>query len=304
MYWKTASLSFTDTGAAGTSGTRANAAKWAVKNIFELKNAQDVLVEGNVFEYLWVADQSGYPIVVTPRNQDGGAPWTVVQRVVFRDNLVRHTAGGVNILGRDNIHPSQVTNNITFQNNLFADMNGPAWGGGSKAFQLGDGADTITIDHNTMITTTSSIVYLYGGTTTSPMPTTNVRYTNNMSAHNDYGIMGSNCAPGNSTISAYLPGSTIANNVLAGGSAAKYPSGNFFPTTTAWFAEFVDYASGDYRLKTTSSLRTAATDGTAVGANLDIVNAHAQRALSGETGSAPTPPRQPAGVRLIMPSGS
>ena len=62
-----------------------------MKNSFELKNAQDVLVEGNVFENLWVADQPGYPILFTPRNQNGKAPWVVVQRVMFRNNLVRHT---------------------------------------------------------------------------------------------------------------------------------------------------------------------------------------------------------------------
>src|SRR6185295_15368506 len=96
VYWITTSPNFTDSGAAGTSGTpNSNGTRWSVKNIFELKSAQDVLVEGNVFENLWVADQPGYPIVLTPRNQSGTAPWVVVQRVIFRNNLVRHTAGGV-----------------------------------------------------------------------------------------------------------------------------------------------------------------------------------------------------------------
>ncbi|HWF86101.1 MAG TPA: hypothetical protein VG222_14685, partial [Vicinamibacterales bacterium] len=68
MYWITTSAFFTDAGAAGTAGTPASATKWTVKNLFEVKNAQDVVVEGNVFENLWVAGQSGYPIVFTPRN--------------------------------------------------------------------------------------------------------------------------------------------------------------------------------------------------------------------------------------------
>src|SRR6185436_8478519 len=93
--------------------------KWAVKNTFELKNAQDVLVEGNVFENLWVADQTGYPIVFTPRNQNGTAPWVVVQRVKFQINFIRHTAGGVNILGVDNNAPSQRPNHILVSNNVF-----------------------------------------------------------------------------------------------------------------------------------------------------------------------------------------
>ena len=73
MNWKTAALSFTDTGAAGTTEKQTSATTWLVKNIFELKNAQHVLVEGNVFEYNWVGGQPGYAILSTPRNQGGTA---------------------------------------------------------------------------------------------------------------------------------------------------------------------------------------------------------------------------------------
>ena len=40
-----------------------------------------------------------YAIVFTPRNQDGGAPWSVVQQVQFTNNVVQHTASGFNIRG-------------------------------------------------------------------------------------------------------------------------------------------------------------------------------------------------------------
>ena len=84
VYWTTTNPYFTDSGASGTGGTpNSTGTRWSVKNIFELKNAQEVLVEGNVFENLWVADQPGYPIVFTPRNQSGAAPWVVVQRVII-----------------------------------------------------------------------------------------------------------------------------------------------------------------------------------------------------------------------------
>jgi hypothetical protein len=287
VYWKTTNPYFSDSGAAGTSGTPAKASKWAVKNLFELKNAQDVLVEGNVFENLWVADQTGYPIVFTPRNQNGNAPWVVVQRVVFRNNIVRHAAGGVNILGIDSPAPSQRTNNITISGNLFDDLAASVWGTGSRPFQLGDGPDAITIDHNTIITTDSAIVWLYGGSLTSPTPITNARITNNMSAHNSYGIQGSNYSTGFSSINPYLPGSTIAGNVLAGGSASKYPAGNYFPTVSAWQSGFVSYAAGNYHLMTSSPLRGAATDGSDPGANIDILIAETANALTGDNRLAP-----------------
>ena len=57
---------------------------WTVKNLVELKNARSVTVEGNTIENNWAAGQTGYAVVLTPRNQDGGAPWSVVRDVAFR----------------------------------------------------------------------------------------------------------------------------------------------------------------------------------------------------------------------------
>src|SRR4029079_2824703 len=280
VYWITTNPYFTDSGAAGTAGTPSSGPKWAVKNIFELKNAQDVLVEGNVFENLWVADQPGYPIVFTPRNQSGGAPWTIVQRVRFQYNIVRHTAGGVNILGTDNLQPSLRTNHLTIRHNVFDDLTTSAWGSGSKPFQIGDGPDAVTIDHNTVVTTNSTIVSLYGGSTTSPTPITNSAYTNNLSLHNSYGIFGTGLSAGLASINAYLADGVVTRNVLAGGSASKYPAGNFFPTTAAWPSLFVGYAAGNYHLAASSGLVGAGTDGEDIGADIDTVVAQTATALS------------------------
>ena len=280
VFWTTTGTVFTDTGAAGTAGTPGSGTRWTAKNLFELKSGQDIVIEGNVFENLWVGDQSGYAIALTPRNQDGRAPWTVVQRITFRHNHVRHTAGGVNILGRDYNHPSLRTNNITIANNLWEDLT-PTWGAGSRFLLIGDGPDAVTVDHNTIFTTHSSIVWLYGGATGSPTAITNSRYTNNMSAHRDYGIMGQDYTYGVATISAYLPNGVVTRNVLAGGPASLYPAGNFFPTTTAWEGGFVNYAAGDYRLATSSPYRNAGTDGTDLGANIGAMTAHTTIALSG-----------------------
>ena len=54
---------------------------WQVKNLFELKNARRVLIEGNIFENSWGEAQSGFSVLFTVRNQNGTAPWsTVVSR--------------------------------------------------------------------------------------------------------------------------------------------------------------------------------------------------------------------------------
>ena len=101
-----------------------------MKNLFELKNAQRVLIESNVFEYNWAESQNGFAILFTPRNQGGGSPWSVVQDVTFADNALRHSGGGFNIAGPDNeAGVSQPSRRILIRNNLIEDIDGKAWGG-------------------------------------------------------------------------------------------------------------------------------------------------------------------------------
>ena len=103
-----------------------------------------------------------------------------------------------------------------------------------------------------------------------------------MSEHRTYGIFGDNYSTGLATINAYLPGSVIAGNILAGGSASKYPVGNFFPTVAVWDASFVNFAAGDYHLLASSLYKNVATDGTDPGADIDRVNSETANAISGD----------------------
>ena len=52
--------------------------KWQVKDLFELKNAQRVLLEGNIMENNWAEAQDGFAVLFTPRKPGGryapGAP--------------------------------------------------------------------------------------------------------------------------------------------------------------------------------------------------------------------------------------
>ena len=93
--------------------------EWTVKNLLEFKNAQRVLIDGNVFENDWVAAQNGVAVLFTPRNQDGGAPWSVVQDVTFTHNIVRHSTSAVLIHGIDTIHTiTQRTRRILIASNF------------------------------------------------------------------------------------------------------------------------------------------------------------------------------------------
>src|SRR3989475_6312277 len=124
---------------------------WTVKNLFELKNARRVLIEGNVFEHNWAHAQVGIAILFTVRSQEGGAPWSVVEDVTFINNIIRHTAGGMNIHGFDDIFLSQQTRRILIKNNLFEDVDAGRWGVGCCGgwLRIANGTAEVVVDHNT-----------------------------------------------------------------------------------------------------------------------------------------------------------
>ncbi len=211
--------SFAYSGSGETGGTPGAATLWAVKNLLELKNAQQVVIDGNVFENIWAAGQFGYALVLTPRNQSGGAPWTRVRDVTITNNIVRHAAGALQVVGYDSTNTSEQTRRVTVRNNLFYDIDATRWGGNSaKVILVGEGPADVVIDRNTIIAANSTVLYAYG----SPQMTGFV-YTNNISRHNTYGLNGANGRPGSYSIDMYFPGGVVTNNVLAGGTASLYP---------------------------------------------------------------------------------
>jgi hypothetical protein len=96
----------------------------------------------------------------------------------------------------------------------------------------------------------------------------NFVFTNNVMQHNTYGIFGSGYSAGLTTIARYFPDGRFERNVLAGGSASKYPASNLFPTVAAFQSHFVDYAGGDFALVPGSDWAQAGTDGEDLGANM------------------------------------
>lgn len=76
---------------------------YIVKNIFELKNAIRVLLEGNRLEYSWGGyTQSGYAILLTPR---GG--WARVEDITLRYNYISHVGNGFQLKATRSCSPSK-----------------------------------------------------------------------------------------------------------------------------------------------------------------------------------------------------
>ena len=255
---------------------------WPVKNLFELKNAQRVLVDGNVMENNWLDAQNGFAVLFTIRNQDGTAPWSVVQDVTFTNNIVRHTGAGVNIMGFDDNFPSQQTSRILIKNNLFDDVTGGAWGGSSgRLFQLLDGTTNVVIDHNTAFQDGDFLgAFLLGGN----RPHTGFVFRNNVALNNQLGLNGQGTA-GNPllTLTTYFPGATFTRNVVVGGTASLYPSTNFFPASLGNVG-FVDLAGANYALAPASLYKGAGTDGKDIGADFGALNSATSCAISGVCG--------------------
>lgn len=256
---------------------------WTVKNLFELKNAQRVLVDGNLMENTWLAAQTGYAILLKSVNQDGRAPWSVVQDVTITNNVVRHVSSAINILGRQPQYPAVVANNIVIRNNFFDDVSGAKYGGSGR-FVVINGAPDVTIDHNTVINDGSTTVIGDGD------PSPRFVFTNNVIRDNAWGIHGSGAGEGNGAISMYFSDGQFAGNVIVGAQSWLYPSGNYYPAD-AGTVGFVDLAAGNYRLAAGSLYHNGGTDGRSPGADFDAIAAAQGGAIP--TSPLPEPPPAP-----------
>jgi hypothetical protein len=173
-----------------------NGVSWTMKNLLELKNAQRVLVEGNVLENVF--GEGGAALLLTPRNQENSAPWSVVQDVVFRNNIVRNVSVGAKIQGSDEGFPSQRTRRIVVSNNL--------WLGVSRSLAyLIAPIDDLMIEHNTAIPLRHSTYHLEGDP-----PLTRFRLVNNVLGFGLYGLHFARFGKSEE----WFPGAMISGNAL------------------------------------------------------------------------------------------
>jgi hypothetical protein len=249
---------------------------WTVKNLFELKNARRVLIDGNLFERNWAHAQNGFAVLFTVRFEGGAAPWSAVEDVAFTNNIVRHTGSGINMSARDDefLRGGAQTRRILVKNNLFTDVDGTTWGGDGRLFQILHETAHVVIDHNTAFQTGNPLV---GDGPANP----GFVFRNNIALHNAYGVAGTGTGPGNTTFRRYFPDSVFEKNVLVGpwpsvggATIAMYSDhpNNFFPASLER-VRFANLAKGDYRLAGSSPYKHAGTDGKDVGVDFEELSA-------------------------------
>jgi hypothetical protein len=239
----------------------------AVKNLFELKSARRVTVRNNTFEHNWTDAQNGYSILFTVRNDEGGAPWSVVEDVLFEANIVRDVENGINVLGYDSYQPSGRTTRVTIRNNLIVTA--------GTFLQAGSEVGTLVLDHNT-VDQGYNFGMLYGGAlwvagTSAPRAAAfaveDLTITNTLGYHRDYGLMGEDAGTGTPALTRQTRQYRWTNNVLAGATSQPYPDVTWRPTVQQHQAQF----NPDYTLVTTSTYRRAATDGKDLGVDWAVV---------------------------------
>jgi hypothetical protein len=242
----------------------------AIKGTFELKNARRVVVEGNVIDSRILTTA----MVITVRNQNGKAPWSTIEDVEIRNNVVRHASSGFNILGSDNEHSSQTARNIRISNNLLLDIMPDSPNNTAYFLQI-NGGERISVEHNT-VEQSGNIITSYG------QPTRNFVFNDNIVQHSLYGIVcvvESTACKRESPFCRCFPEGTIKGNVIADNAnvvsndpsiPGRYPSGNFFVSSYDKLG-FADYSRGDWRLATNSKYRGRATDGGDPGVNFTLL---------------------------------
>jgi hypothetical protein len=233
---------------------------WPVKNLLELKNAQRVLIEGNLLENNW----GGATLVLTPRNQYGTAPWSIVQDVLFRSNIVKNALSGFVVQTTDNERSSQRTKRIAIVNN--------AWGITRTFFGVVSGGnvalDDLFVDHNTAIHVGHSAYYVEAST---PPAMNRFRLTNNLMGFGSYGVSSPKAD------ATWLPGAVIARNALVSMADTADGQGavrNRPPAIDqAMYVSFPSAAaaglSADGTLTANSPNRRAGTDGKDIGVDFD-----------------------------------
>jgi hypothetical protein len=269
-------------------GTTGN--PFIVKNLFELKNAQRVLFEGNVLEYSWGGfSQSGFAILLTPKNQGSNGtnvcPSCRVTDVTIRYSTISHVAAGAQIANALSAFGGGAAagERYSIHDIVVDDINPTMFKGPGNLAQISIGdapspmLQDIKIDH---ITAFPPHVLLNVGAPTG-IKITNFVFTNSIVTDGTVPFTSTggttNCAYQVKSVAilgaCISPFTFTANAILANPATylpAGWPAGNYFPAGAS-ATQFINFNGGDYHLVPTSPYKGIGTDGKDLGADIDTI---------------------------------
>lgn len=228
--------------------------KWVVKNFFEIKSGRRIKVENNLMTNNWAMAQEGTGVLFRTGVDSGEQ--AVVEDIEFTNNIVRGTGSAITVFGDE----GKGGRRLTIRNNVFEDVAIKKWDGRGY-FLKPTTWDTLIVENNTVIHE-GSITIAYG------KPVTNFVFRNNIVFQNDYGFFGDGIGDSRVAIKKYFPGAVITNNIIIGGAAADYGTGNFYPSSVRQIG-FLNPEKSDYRLRPDSPFLKKGFGGGQIGANLD-----------------------------------
>ena len=208
--------------------------KWTKKNLFELKNAQRVLIEENVFDGSWGDAQVGFAILFKSANQSGRCNWCATRDVTVRSNLIRNAAGGFNLTGREGANPHPVGELLTrvlIEQNLLEDLDTPEFSGDGKFLQLLQNLSHLTVRYNTMVTTSSTFTHFIN---VGNLPAaTAMSFTNNIVSRGRYGMFSTTGGEGAKALNNVRAPVEFRDVVVISAQRPGYPPGTTFVPTLA-----------------------------------------------------------------------
>jgi hypothetical protein len=135
-----------------------------VKNLFEIKFVTGVQVRRNLMVNNWVAAQNGIAVLISYATNGTCGPCGGIHDVVFEDNVVLNTVGGLSLGGyaySDNTFTTEKLSNVVARNNYF-ETTGT---GSNRTILVSNVFDRhdFRLDHNTFVNNASTdIVGSYG----------------------------------------------------------------------------------------------------------------------------------------------
>ena len=268
--------------------------KFIVKNLFEIKNAERLLLEGNVMEHSWGGfSQVGWGIVLTPRGS-----WAANRDITIRYNKISHVGSGFQICAsQDQLLTGQIVDSlaserISIHDVTVEDMSASAYNGAGIGFQISSGflvnppLNNVTINHVTMLTDPSKMLLIVGADVRNRMLPFNIVFTNNIAVAGEFsvwsmgGVYKGACAKSGQPLATFnqcWSSYTVTNNAIIKypSSQGPWPKGNFFPARDAavGFTDFKNAKDGNYTLLSSSPYaQLAIPDQTALGADISMLS--------------------------------
>jgi hypothetical protein len=268
-----------------------------VKNLFELKNAQRVLFEGNILENCWSGfSQAGFAILITPKNQSNRCPNCRTTDITIRFDRVSHIASGL-VMGTGLSDAGGAASGgarYSIHDVIFDDLDGKAYGGFGALFQVTSDQPALRDVSISHITGFASRALFIMGVNLDHEKIINFNFTNNLVGVGSDDIVSTGGGMKNCAFQPRVHGpEEILKTCFASfnfasdafiGSAGRWPKGNLQPGSPSdvYMVDFHEGKGGDYHLchekkgdhcKKKSPAAGAGSDGKDLGADVDAVRA-------------------------------